>query len=194
MKTVTFYYMKLQAVTVSYDQKLKGGKKMKKLRKMVGIVLSLLLLLCAVSGCGKGSEDPGTGSETTKSNAEENSEGAIKIALYAPLTGNNAQYGLTYQATINALCEQVNSEGGINGREVVVEVFDDKNDPKEALNVANLIVSDPEIVAVIGSQSSSPTLAAAPVFEEAGIPMITPQASHADITANGVVLIVSSRK
>ncbi len=158
---------------------------MKKFKRIVCVMAALLLLASALTGCGNKS---GTGSkDETKASAAETKDSSkpIKIALYAPLTGNNAQYGLTYQATINALCEKVNEEGGINGREVVVEVFDDKNDQKEALNVANLIVSDPEIVAVIGSQTSSPTLAAAPVFEEAGIPMITPQASHVDITPTG---------
>ncbi len=165
---------------------------MKKFRRIACMISGLALLLSAVAGCG------GEGKTETKAETKaspegvaetaaggENSSDPVKIALYGPLTGNNAQYGLTYQATINALCEKVNAEGGINGREVVVEVFDDKNDPKEALNVVNLIVSDPEIVAVIGSQTSSPTLAAAPVFEEAGLPMITPQASHVDITPTG---------
>ena len=169
---------------------------MKKFRRIVCMISGLALLVSVVAGCG-GEGKTETKAETkaeTKSAAEdgtqadaggENSSDPIKIALYGPLTGNNAQYGLTYQATVNALCEKVNAEGGINGRDVAVEVFDDKNDPKEALNVANLIVSDPEIVAVIGSQTSSPTLAAAPVFEEAGLPMITPQASHVDITPTG---------
>ncbi|MCI8274076.1 MAG: ABC transporter substrate-binding protein [Lachnospiraceae bacterium] len=169
---------------------------MKKFRRIACMISGLALLVSVVAGCG-GEGKTETKAETkaeTKSAAEdgtqadaggESSSDPIKIALYGPLTGNNAQYGLTYQATVNALCEKVNAEGGINGRDVAVEVFDDKNDPKEALNVANLIVSDPEIVAVIGSQTSSPTLAAAPVFEEAGLPMITPQASHVDITPTG---------
>ncbi|MCD2493227.1 ABC transporter substrate-binding protein [Lacrimispora sp. NSJ-141] len=160
---------------------------MKKMRRIAGITLSVIMMISALAGCGEKKEETSSGDAGTSEGTEAagNAEGTVKIALYGPLTGNNAQYGLTYQATLNALCEKVNSEGGINGRNVEVVVYDDKNDPKEALNVANLIVSDPEVVAVIGSQTSSPTLAAAPVFEEAGIPMITPQASHVDITPTG---------
>ena len=44
----------------------------------------------------------------------------------APLTGTNAQYGLAYQRAVE-LVEQVNAEGGINGGEVVVDIYDDKN-------------------------------------------------------------------
>ncbi len=123
--------------------------------------------------------------DETAAAAEENADTPIKIALYAPITGNNAQYGLTYQKTIQALAEKINEEGGVNGREVVVDVYDDKADQKEALNIANLIVSDPDVVGVVGSQTSSPTLAAAPIFEKAGIPMISPNASHGDITPVG---------
>lgn len=148
------------------------------MKKLTALILSLATLM-SITGCGsKDSADPATSenNETTDS---------YKIALYAPMTGNNAQYGETYKAVCDILVEKINSEGGINGVPVELAVYDDKNDPKEALNVANLIVSDPSIVGVVGSQTSSPTLAAAPIFAEAGIPMLTPQGSHADITTAG---------
>ena len=108
-----------------------------------------------------------------------------KFALYAPLTGDNAQYGQTYQKAIEIYIDELNAGGGIDGHPVELEVYDDKNDAREALNIANLIVSDPDVIGVIGSQTSSCCLAAAPVFQEEGIPMITPQGSHVDITLIG---------
>lgn len=42
-----------------------------------------------------------------------------------------------------------------NGTDYVIEIMDDKGDPKEAVNVANLIVSDPTVIAGMGSFSSS---------------------------------------
>lgn len=115
----------------------------------------------------------------------EKASDTYKIALYAPLTGNNAQYGLTYKATCEIYRDKVNAAGGINGHQIELVVYDDKNDQKEALTIANKIVSDPSIVAVIGSQTSSPTMQAATVFAETGIPMISPQASHANLTPMG---------
>ena len=102
---------------------------MKKFRRIACMISGLALLVSVVAGCG-GEGKTETKAET-KSAAEdgtqadaggESSSDPIKIALYGPLTGNNAQYGLTYQATVNALCEKVNAEGGINGRDVAVEV------------------------------------------------------------------------
>ena len=140
------------------------------------------------------SEDATSAGSNAGSNASQGSNSddgdtedatPYKFALYAPMTGDNAQYGLAYKTTLEIYINNLNANGGIDGHPVELEVFDDKNDPKEALNIANLIVSDPDIIAVVGSQTSSATLAAAPVFQEAGIPMMTPQGSHIDITLIG---------
>ena len=164
------------------------------MKRIIALFLAVVLLLSLV-GCATtttetapaAKESDAAPTVETESSKQNNSGEAttIKIALYAPITGNNAQYGLAYQKTIQALCQKINEDGGIDGRDVVVDVYDDKADQKEALNIANLIVSDPEVVAVVGSQTSSPTLAAAPIFEKAGLPMITPNASHMDITPIG---------
>lgn len=72
-----------------------------------------------------------------------------------------------------------------NGTDYVIEIMDDKGDPKEAVNVANLIVSDPTVIAGMGSFSSSCAMAAAPVFEEADLLLFSPNASHTDFPAMG---------
>lgn len=108
-----------------------------------------------------------------------------KIAVMAPLTGDAAQYGITYQNSLDILVEKINSEGGINGKEVELTYYDDKKDTKEALNIANMIVADGDYIAVVGSQTSSCSMAAAPVFQEEGIPMISPQASNPQFTEIG---------
>ncbi len=157
-------------------------------------LLLVLALIGSLSACAgdAASADASAASDTAADGAEASPEAgaadapeSYKIALYGPMTGNNAQYGETYRAVCELLVEQVNDAGGINGVPVELEIFDDKNDPREALNVANLIVSDPDIVAAIGSQTSSPSLAAAPVFAEAGLPMLSPQASHTELTNAG---------
>ncbi len=118
--------------------------------------------------------------------SSESNEDVYKIALVAPLTGPGTQYGQAYKTTIEILLDRINNkEGGVNGKKVVVDYYDDKQEPKETLNIANKIVADGHYVAVIGSQTSSCSMSAAPVFEKAGIPMISPQASHADFAKMG---------
>lgn len=167
------------------------------MKKLVACLLTLTMLLgmvaCSSNRGGSASVDSAIlGNQATAdapnsatNDSSDASATPYKFALYCPLTGDNAQYGQAFQTTIEIYIDNVNKNGGINGHPVELAVYDDKNDPKEALNIANLIVSDPDILAVIGSQTSSATLAAAPVFQEAGIPMMTPQGSHADITLTG---------
>lgn len=108
-----------------------------------------------------------------------------RIAMVGPLTGPGAQYGQAYKNSIEILRDKVNAEGGIDGHMIEVDFFDDKQDPKETLNVANLIIADGGYIAVIGSQTSSCSMAAAPVLQRAGIPMIAPHASHSDYAKTG---------
>lgn len=108
-----------------------------------------------------------------------------RIAMVGPLTGNGAQYGQAYKATMEILRDKVNEEGGIDGKQIEIDFYDDKQDPKETLNVANKILADGNYVGVIGSQTSSCSMSAAPVLQKEGIPMISPQASHKDFTPTG---------
>lgn len=77
------------------------------------------------------------------------------------------------------------SKNAVYQREVNVVRALAKGDPKEAVNVANLIVSDPTVIAGMGSFSSSCAMAAAPVFEEADLLLFSPNASHTDFPAMG---------
>ena len=108
-----------------------------------------------------------------------------RIAMCGPLTGPGAQYGQSYKNSLEILRDKINAEGGIDGHMLEIDFYDDKQDPKETLNVANLIIADGGYIAMIGSQTSSCSMAAAPVMQRAGIPMIAPHASHSDYAKTG---------
>lgn len=145
-------------------------------RKVLAAILSMAAL-AAVAGCATGNAGP----------SQNPDAGPVpyKFAMIAPLTGDSAQYGLAFKNSLEILVEKTNADGGINGRPVQVAYYDDKKDPKETLNIANKIISDDSILGVIGSQTSSCSMAAAPVFQKEGVLMISPQASHPDFTAIG---------
>lgn len=161
---------------------------------LMALILVFSLVACSKTPAPTPSETPT--STDTQSPAEDNStteapaQDEVELepytfALYAALTGDNAQYGQTYKSTVEIYVEKRNAEGGINGHPVVVEYYDDKNDPKESLNIANLIAGRDDILGVVGSQTSTATMTAVPVFQEVGIPMITPQAGQVDVTLTG---------
>lgn len=69
------------------------------------------------------------------------------------------------------------------GARVVVDYFNDDNDPKTAVQVANQVVAAGKYLAVIGHGTSATSLAARPVYQAAGIPAITPTATADSVTA-----------
>lgn len=109
----------------------------------------------------------------------------VKIGVGLPLTGASAEQGMQTLRGVQLYVEQINAKGGINGIKVEVLPLDDKADPKEAANVANKFAADPDVIAVVGHNNSSCTLAAAPVYEKAGVISITTNASSPLITNAG---------
>lgn len=104
----------------------------------------------------------------------------IKIGFFAPLTGNLANFGERFRESVQLFEEQTNAAGGIDGRKIEIIYEDDRNSPKEAASIAQKFVNTPDLVFVIGSFSTTASLAAAPILTEAKIPQISPSSSHPD--------------
>ena len=81
--------------------------------------------------------------------------------------------------------EEINAAGGINGRELIIDYYDDKNDPNEALLMAQKVVAENKYSACLGSQASACSMVIAPILQEAGIVELSPQTSHNDFTDVG---------
>lgn len=109
-------------------------------------------------------------------------DGKTALAAYLPLTGNMMQFGTSIRRGMELAVKHWNEDnGGINGKEVTIDFFDDKGDTTESVNVANLIAADKDkYIAALGSFSSSCAMAAAPIFEESKLLMFSPTGSHPD--------------
>lgn len=149
------------------------------MKKTLSLILVLTLLAGILAGCASDDTPPPAGSD--------DSNEPIYFAWYGPLTGDSKQYGDTEKVAIEIALDKINEENGgvLGGREIVVDFYDDKNDAKEAVSIANLIVGEEKYMAAIGGFGSTPTMAAAPIFEEAQIINYSPTASHADYTSLG---------
>lgn len=109
----------------------------------------------------------------------------IKIAVCGPMTGDNAEFGIGYRISVGIMADEWNAKGGLLGRPIEIVPFDDKGLPEEAANVAQQVVSNNEIVAVIGHFNSTCSMAAAPIYQEKHLVEISPSSSHYDYTAIG---------
>ncbi len=106
----------------------------------------------------------------------------IKIGFAGPLTGDNSNYGIDMsQGGLLAIEDAGEFEG--HAFELIAE--DDQGSPEGGAAVANRFVSRGDIVAVAGHAFSGATNAAIPIYEEVGIPMMSPSATNPNLTRLG---------
>ena len=111
--------------------------------------------------------------------------GDIKIGLIAPLTGEVAVYGTAVRNAVQLYVNEFNEAGGIDGRKIDLIVYDDKGDATESVNAYQKLVTSDEVVAIVGPVTSTPTLAVMQTSVADNIPVITPTATHPDVTTYG---------
>lgn len=151
-----------------------------KKNRITALVLVLVLSLALLSGCG------GTKPSETKPGETGAPAGdTIKIGVLAPLTGEVAVYGNAAYNAAKLYIDQVNAAGGVDGKQIQLVVYDEKGDATEAVNAYNKLVTSDNVVAILGSVTSTPTIAVAQASVEDNIPIITPTATHTDVTSFG---------
>lgn len=157
---------------------------MKKAMKLVSLVLAVVMLLGCLTACGsKSATTDATASTDTASNdtAAASDGGEIVIALISNTTGDYAQYGQPVRDGAMLYINQLNANGGINGKQVKVLEYDDKGDGVEAVNAYNL-AKENGITAVIGSVLTGATIGLADATYEDNMPQITASATATGVT------------
>ncbi|MDQ3282739.1 MAG: ABC transporter substrate-binding protein, partial [Acidobacteriota bacterium] len=81
--------------------------------------------------------------------------------------------------------DEVNAGGGVNGRKIRVLTEDDQSKAEEAANAVTKLISQNNVVAVLGEVASSNSLAAAPICQSNKVPMITPSSTNPTVTEKG---------
>jgi branched-chain amino acid transport system substrate-binding protein len=124
--------------------------------KIVLVGAALLVLLSVFAGCSKADK-----------------EETIRFAVVAPMTGDSAQQGAQYETGAKLATQEINAKGGINGKKLVFDVYDDQANPNQAVLCAEKIVADGGYRFVISSVNSGCTIAAHPTYKEADMALIS---------------------
>lgn len=95
----------------------------------------------------------------------------FRIGLLLALSGPAAAYGADERAAIEAVAERTNAAGGINGRPIELIVRDTKTNPTEAARLANQVILDDKVIAIIGATTGSETLAFADLAMRSKVPV-----------------------
>lgn len=136
------------------------------------LVMSLVLSACGNSGTPAPSTAPSApGSEAPASEAPA-LEGEIVIGSILDTSGGMAAAGLATVWGADYAVNEINANGGINGKKLKIVHYDCKGDPNEAINAYNRLVDQDGAVAVVGPGLSNIGIAVAPIAEQKKIPIV----------------------
>jgi branched-chain amino acid transport system substrate-binding protein len=135
-------------------------------RQLIVLLVSALLLLAA----------------GVAANAAESQRGEVHLAMISPLTGPLAFVGVDNRAGVQAAIREINARGGVKGRRIRLQIFDDGSNPSQGVIHMQRIAADDKFVGVVGSGFSSVGLAVAPIVEREKIPYISMASSAAQVT------------
>jgi branched-chain amino acid transport system substrate-binding protein len=137
-------------------------------------VRALLLLVVVAAAC-----RPGREAQTT------DATGDIPVGVYAALSGDQASFGNATVQGVKLAAEEINAAGGVLGRKIRLVIEDDQGRPDQAASVVTKLITSDAVIAVIGENSSNNSLAAAPIAQSNGVPMISPSSTNPAVTEKG---------
>ena len=106
----------------------------------------------------------------------------LVVGVFGPLSGERSALGTRFHEAVTMYADEINGAGGIGGRELEVRVEDSRGAPREAANIAQKFAQDSAVLAVIGGQTTTESMAAAPILAEAQLAQVSPTSSHPDFT------------
>ncbi len=146
------------------------------------VAVSSAIVLLAAAACGTGA--PGGASKSAE---------PIKIGVSAPLTGQFAENGGYMKNGIGLAVKEINDKGGINGRQLETFWEDDQGpNPTAASNAVTKLITQDNVVAVIGPHFTPAMLPAEPIFSKYSVPALT-GASGPPVTDQGNPWIFRTR-
>ncbi len=134
-----------------------------KMKKALGLVLVLSLVVASLAACGK-SGSKGSGNDK------------FYIGGMGPLTGGAAVYGLHVKYGAELAVKEINEAGGINGKQIEFRFEDDEHDPEKAVNAYNTL-KDWGLQILMGAVTSQPSVAVAEETKNDNMFQITPSGS-----------------
>ncbi|WP_089157151.1 branched-chain amino acid ABC transporter substrate-binding protein [Micromonospora sp. NBS 11-29] len=104
----------------------------------------------------------------------------LKIGFFGPLTGDAAGLGIHMRNGTKLAIDQYNKDNA--DCKVNLEEYDSQGDPAKAPALAQQAVGDAKVVGIVGPAFSGESEVADPIFDEAGLPIITPSATRPSLS------------
>ena len=128
--------------------------RIKALLAVIAVFVALILV-----GCGKKGGD------------------TVKIGVITSLTGSQAAFGEAHKHGYEIALDEVNNKGGVGGKKVELNFYDDQSKPDQAVQGVSKLVDQDEVPMILGSYSSESTKAIVPAVTQRQVPLIIPTAT-----------------
>jgi branched-chain amino acid transport system substrate-binding protein len=137
---------------------------------------NLLLLLPLVAiGCKNGG---GGGDKPAATNE-------IVIGEFGSMTGSEANFGQSTHNGITMAIEEINAAGGIKGKKVKLVNYDDQGKTSEVGTAVTRLITNDNVLAIIGEVASSLSIAGGQIAQQHGVPMVSPSSTNPKVTETG---------
>lgn len=139
--------------------------------------VALTATLGLLAGCAGGTSSSGGSTGDT-----------VYFGVSAPLTGQYAEYGKFWKDGFGLALDDVNADGGIDGRKVALKWEDTQSDPKQSTTVAQKFVADKSVIAELGDFASPASMAASPIYQRNKLVQYGFTNSSPDFTKGGTYM------
>jgi len=109
----------------------------------------------------------------------------IKIGAVSCISGPLSTFGVSSIRGARMAIEELNAKGGVLGQSIELVVDDNGSKAGETARIARKFLSQDHVVAILGDLTSSSTMEAAPLAQEAHVPLLTPSATAMSVTKVG---------
>lgn len=170
------------------NHQLQEDEEMKKFTKLTSVVLSAMLAVSMLAGCGDAASASAPAANSADNSAEASAPAAsgdaktFKIGAIGPFTGDAAIYGLAVKNGADIAVKEINLAGGINGYQIEYNSQDDELDNEKSVNAYNAL-KDWGMQVLIGSTTSGCSIAVSAESSADNMFQLTPSGSAADCIA-----------
>ena len=144
------------------------------MRNVLVTAVAALSLACG-SGCKQTGGDSGKPAEATE----------ILVGEYGSMTGSEATFGQSTHNGLTMAVEEINAAGGIKGKKVRVINYDDQGKTSEVGTAVTRLITNDNVLAIIGEVASSLSIAGGQIAQQHGVPMISPSSTNPKVTETG---------
>lgn len=133
----------------------------------------------ALSACGGGEDDPPASGGDPTAGGDGEAACDLSLAFFGALTGDAANLGINIKQGAELAVNQYNEEHA--DCEVGLVELDSQGSPDQAPALAQQAINDEAVIGVVGPAFSGESAAANPLFEEAGLPIVSASATNPDL-------------